>query len=114
METFGDFGQFVIHLAMVLFCVFLWRRSPGERQPDTVQRLLLVGVAFSFALYALCDGLALFGLTRWDDPVLGFEKLWQVRLFAANIGKTALMLYLVRQIWIKTSFCDAVKGRHRA
>jgi hypothetical protein len=110
METFGGFAQFLIHLAMFGFCLVLWRRMPGSSQPDAVQRVLLVAVGACFLLLSICDALAIMRMTRWD-AVLGFEKLWQVRLFALNIGKTALMLYLVRQVWIKTRFCDAIKGR---
>lgn len=100
------FVNFVVHLGMVIIAALLWPQAP-----DNIQRALLAVIITSFALFALASFLQFLGIRNWAQPVLGFERTWEIKIWAGEAAKLALMMYLVRQTWVKTGLCALIHQR---
>ena len=98
----------IIHLCAMGILVLLWRHAP-----DVVQRILLVVIFMAMSVHLLADVMMLAGIDnrRGGEELFGFDRVWPVRGVAYAFGHAALLIYLVRQWWIKSHICDAVKGR---
>lgn len=97
-----DIIYILVHAAVLVVIVALWRHAP-----DIVQRTFLVVAATAMLVYLFGDLLALYGVDnrRGGKEVMGITALWQVSSIAGALAHTALLVYFVRQWWIKTEMC---------
>lgn len=96
----------LVHLAVMVVVVALWRRAP-----DPVQRAFLIVAGCAMAVYLFGDFLAIYGIDnkRGGKEFLGISALWQVTSVAGAFAHGALLLYFGRQWWIKTEMCKQLK-----
>jgi hypothetical protein len=105
-----DIIYMLVHIAIIGLIFALWPKAP-----DNVQRLFLGIAAVAMLVYLFGDILALHGVDnkRGGVQAFGISALWQVTSPAGALAHTALLVYFVRQWWIKTEICKEVKGMVR-
>ena len=105
-------GILLVHFAALCVVIALWRHAP-----DPVQKGFLFVAGAAEVTYLFADFLTLYGIDnrRGGLDVLGIDALWQVTSVAGAIAHGALLIYLVRQWWLKTQACKLLKElRHDA
>lgn len=103
-----DIIYLLAHVAVLVVILKLWKNAP-----DNVQRVFLFIAILSMALYLFADFLALYGVDnrRGGAEFMGITALWQVTSIAGACAHGALLVYFVRQWWIKTEICKELKGK---
>lgn len=71
----------------------------GLRTPDYVQLGFLTVVGCAMVIYIGADVAMIFGARR----------IWEIRAIGNSFLFFGLMIYLLRQVWIKTDICRSVK-----
>ena len=85
----------LIHLAALGCGIILIRNTP-----DWIQQLIVGLIITSAAVYIASDLVVL----------SGEKRAWVVRLVASRVEHTAVLLYLFRQVWIRTGACQSIKS----
>ena len=110
MDYVNEATLLLARLLAVVACFYLARKAP-----DWVQLGILAIILISMSIHTWCAFLELYGVGRNGVTltVLGheFTKVWPVRLFASAAGDIALLVYLVRQMWLTTGVCAILKPR---
>ena len=89
-----DIIYLTVHVVALMGMFVLFRKTP-----DTLQFAFLCLLMFSGGVYLGADVFAL----------MGNETVWPIRLIASRFEHTAVLLYLLRQVWIKTNICQSLK-----
>jgi len=89
----------IIDTGMVAAALILWPRAP-----DIMQRVMLTLVVSAGLIYASAD-------------ILGIAselKVWKIKVIASRFEHFAMLVYLLRQMWIRSEICQSVKslGQH--
>lgn len=102
-----DIIYMLVHVAVLAVIVSLWKHAP-----DPIQRAFLIVAASAMLVYLFGDIIGLMGVDsrRGGKEVMGISATWQVTSVAGAIAHTALLVYFVRQWWIKTEMCKELKG----
>jgi hypothetical protein len=90
-----EFNYLFVHVAAL---AGVWLLYPTA--PDAIQKLCLLILAAAILVYIGADIAALCGA----DPV------WPIRLVASRIEHSAMLIYIFRQIWIKSEICQFLKS----
>lgn len=90
-----DLTYLLIHVA-ALVCAFLLLREA----PDWIQKLIIGLMIAAAVVYIASDIVVLSGERR----------AWVVRVMASRVEHTAVLLYLFRQVWIRTGTCQYLKS----
>lgn len=89
-----DLTYLIVHVAAMTGVAVLYRRAPDE-----IQKIFLLLTGTAMAVYVGADVAALFGA----------EPVWPVRMIASRVEHTAMLLYITRQVWIRTEICRSLK-----
>lgn len=110
MNSLNHLGILLVHLAALYVVVLLWRHAP-----DIVQKFFLLACAGTMLVYLFADALALYGIDnrRGGVEFMGISALWEVKSVAGAVAHGALLVYLVRQWWIKTEACKTLKEQRQ-
>ena len=89
----------VVHIAALIGVALLIRHTPDKLQKGIIWVLLMAMVIYIGS----------------DIAVLaGVDKAWMIRLPASRVEHFAVLLWLVRQVWIKTELCKSLKSSRLA
>jgi hypothetical protein len=90
-----DFLPLIAYAAALAAVIWL-----GRKPPDYVQLAFLTVVGCGVALYAAADVMGLLN---------GGKRVWELRAIGSSILFFGLMIYLLRQLWLKTDICRSLK-----
>lgn len=86
-----DLTYLIVHTAALVGVIVLWRHAP-----DAIQQIILIVLATAMIVYLGADLWALAGEAR----------VWPVRLIASRVEHTAVLIYILRLVWVKTAICQ--------
>lgn len=113
LEHMNHATMLLVHLAAAFACLYLWRRAP-----DHVQLGILAVIFVGMGVQVFSSFLQLYGVGENGTVLvvfgMEFHKVWPVRLIASSIEHLAVLLYLVRQVWLTTGICAVLKPRDAA
>lgn len=92
---YWDLTYLLVHV-LALGCAFLLLREA----PDWIQQLV-IGLFIASSTVYICADLVV---------LTGEKRAWVVRLIASRVEHTAVLLYLFRQVWIRTGACQFLKS----
>lgn len=72
----------------------------AKRTPDMIQLFVLAVGFFGMVVFIFAN---IAGL-------LGYHPIWPIRLIAYRIEHAAFLLYILRQVWIKSNICQSLKS----
>ena len=85
----------VMHFLAMGCAIYLARRTPDSLQFGIVCLMLV-----AMAVYIVADLVMMSG-----EP-----RAWMVRFIASTVEHIGVLLYLFRQVWIKTETCQLLKS----
>jgi hypothetical protein len=109
--NFHYLPMLLVHLAgMYVLALLFFSREPIA--PDPVQLVFLAVAFVGMGFFAFADLLQLYGVSHGRE-LFGATKAWPASAVGGAITQGAILVYLLRQWWLKTKMCDTFKGtRH--
>lgn len=93
----GDYATILVHGMAIVCAVFLLRDVPDWLQGVVIAMFIVSGAVYVFADLAIAGG---------------ERRAWVVRVVASRIEHASVLLYLFRQVWIRTGVCKFLNSLH--